>query len=136
MTADPAALSATEALAAFRSGALGVERLAQACLDRIAARHGEVRAWAALDREGVLARARVLDAMTPGARGRAWTSPPTPGCSPTSTRRRRPAPPSTAWPPRSTPSWFPASSARRPRAWARPATWSSTACGPCCTSPA
>jgi Asp-tRNA(Asn)/Glu-tRNA(Gln) amidotransferase A subunit family amidase len=59
---DPAELTAREALRAMRTGALSVERLACACLDRIAAREPAVRAWAFLDPDLVIARARALDA--------------------------------------------------------------------------
>ncbi len=59
--ADLSQLSASQAAAALRSGALTVERLAMACLDRIEVRDADIRAWAYLDRDLVLANARALD---------------------------------------------------------------------------
>jgi Asp-tRNA(Asn)/Glu-tRNA(Gln) amidotransferase A subunit family amidase len=47
--ADPAALTATEAARAIRSGALAPPALTEACLDRLAAREGVVQAMAFLD---------------------------------------------------------------------------------------
>jgi len=43
------------------TGALGAEELAEACLDRIAAREPEVQAWTYLDPDFVRAQARALD---------------------------------------------------------------------------
>lgn len=56
------ALGAVELRDRIAGGALKAEALAQACLDRIAARDGEVQAWAWLDGEHVLAQARARDA--------------------------------------------------------------------------
>lgn len=50
------------------SGRSSVESIARACLDRIEAVEPTVRAWAHLDPELVLARARELDALPPAAR--------------------------------------------------------------------
>lgn len=47
--ADPAALTATDAARAIRSGALTPAALTEACLDRLAAREGVVKAMAFLD---------------------------------------------------------------------------------------
>jgi len=49
MPTDPADLSATAALAAIRAGRLAPADLMEACLDRIAAREGTIRAFAWLD---------------------------------------------------------------------------------------
>ncbi len=55
------ALTATEAAAEIARGALSAAEYVGACLDRIAARDGEIRAFAHLDREYALAQARALD---------------------------------------------------------------------------
>jgi Asp-tRNA(Asn)/Glu-tRNA(Gln) amidotransferase A subunit family amidase len=55
-------LSATEAAAEIARGAISIEEYARACLDRIQATDGEIKAFAHLDREHVLAQARALDA--------------------------------------------------------------------------
>jgi amidase len=54
-------LTATEAAAAIAQGRASCEALAHACLERIAAREPEVRAWAHLDPERVIEQARALD---------------------------------------------------------------------------
>lgn len=54
-------LSALELRDRLARGALRAADLAQACLDRIAAREPEVQAWAWLDSEHVLKQARALD---------------------------------------------------------------------------
>ena len=59
---DPARLTASEAQSLLASGALSAEALAAACLRRIAARDGDVLAWAHLDPERVMADARASDA--------------------------------------------------------------------------
>ena len=61
----PHELSATEAVAGIRAGWLTAEELVGSCLDRIAARDGEVRAWAHLDPEAALEAARARDAGVP-----------------------------------------------------------------------
>jgi Asp-tRNA(Asn)/Glu-tRNA(Gln) amidotransferase A subunit family amidase len=53
--------SATEAAAAIAGGRLTSEALVAACLERIAAREGAVRAWAYIDRDKALAEARARD---------------------------------------------------------------------------
>ena len=55
-------LTAVEAAARIRDGALSAEALTQACLERIRAREDDVRAWAFLDEEHALAQARERDA--------------------------------------------------------------------------
>jgi Asp-tRNA(Asn)/Glu-tRNA(Gln) amidotransferase A subunit family amidase len=59
--AHPELLSASAARAAIASGQLTSERLVRACLERIDAREGEVKAWVNLDRNAALARAKALD---------------------------------------------------------------------------
>ncbi len=59
--ADHATLTATEAAAEIARGALAAEDYVRACLDRIAAMEGEIRAFAHLDRDHALAQARALD---------------------------------------------------------------------------
>ena len=55
---DTADLTATAALAAIRAGRLSATDLMEACLDRIAAREGTIRAFAWLDPDAGAARAR------------------------------------------------------------------------------
>lgn len=54
-------LTATEIVAAIGAGTTTCEAVARACLERIESREPRVRAWAHLDRERVIARARALD---------------------------------------------------------------------------
>ena len=54
-------LSASEAARRIERGELTSEKLVSACLERIAARDEEVRAWAFVDREHALAQARAAD---------------------------------------------------------------------------
>src|SRR3981081_350108 len=54
-------LTASEAAAEIARGAVSAENYARVCLARIEALDGEVRAFAHLDREHVLAQARALD---------------------------------------------------------------------------
>jgi len=56
-------LSAAEAARRIAAGDATAEALAAACLERIAARDEEVRAWAFIDRKQALAQARALDRM-------------------------------------------------------------------------
>src|SRR6266446_3667668 len=56
-----AALTATEAAAEVARGAISSEEYSRASLDRIEATDGEIKAFAHLDREHVLAQARALD---------------------------------------------------------------------------
>src|SRR5215470_6922234 len=58
---DLVELTATEAAAELASGAISAQEYASACLDRIDAVEGEIRAFAHLDRAHVLAQARALD---------------------------------------------------------------------------
>ncbi len=60
---QPNELSATRAAALIQGGALSVETLARACLDRVAARDAEVKAWSFIDPDAVIRRARELDKM-------------------------------------------------------------------------
>ena len=54
-------LSASEAARAIRAGRLTSETLVAACLERIAARDGELAAWAHVAADASLAQARALD---------------------------------------------------------------------------
>lgn len=54
-------LTATEIVAAIGAGRTTCEAVARACLERIEAREPRVQAWAHLDGERVIARARALD---------------------------------------------------------------------------
>jgi Asp-tRNA(Asn)/Glu-tRNA(Gln) amidotransferase A subunit family amidase len=54
-------LTATEAAAEIARGTISSEEYARACLDRIAATDGDIKAFVHLDREHVLAQARALD---------------------------------------------------------------------------
>ncbi|MEW5421137.1 amidase [Amorphus sp. 3PC139-8] len=62
---DPTTLSAAEISAKVRSGALSCEQVVRARLDRIAAREGDVRAWAEIDEDQAIAAARTVDAAGP-----------------------------------------------------------------------
>src|SRR5437773_1435202 len=61
-------LSATEAAAAIAAGKLKSEALVFACLEQIASREGEVRAWSFIDRDLALEQARARDRATPRTR--------------------------------------------------------------------
>jgi Asp-tRNA(Asn)/Glu-tRNA(Gln) amidotransferase A subunit family amidase len=54
-------LTASEAAAELASGAISAEEYSRACLDRIDAVDGDIKAFAHLDRDHVLAQARALD---------------------------------------------------------------------------
>jgi Asp-tRNA(Asn)/Glu-tRNA(Gln) amidotransferase A subunit family amidase len=56
-------LTAAEASLRIRAGDISVEDLARSCLERIAQRDGEIRAWVHLDPSAVIATARELDKM-------------------------------------------------------------------------
>ena len=60
-------MTATEIVAAIGAGTATCEAVARACLERIAAREPQVRAWQYLDPDAVLAQARALDGSS--ARG-------------------------------------------------------------------
>lgn len=62
------ALSATEAAAAIAAGKLTSEALVRACLERVARREEEVRAWAYIDPAQALEEARRRDRETPRSR--------------------------------------------------------------------
>lgn len=64
-TIDPTTLSATEISRRVRAGTLTSEQIVRACLDRIAAREDEVRAWAEIDAAQALAAAQQADAAGP-----------------------------------------------------------------------
>src|SRR5947208_6686928 len=61
MTDEFVKLTATEAAAEIARGAVSAEDYARACLDRIEAVDGEIKAFVHLDRDHVLAQARALD---------------------------------------------------------------------------
>ncbi len=62
---DPARLSASEAARRIAEGSLTSEALVRACLDRVEEREPLIRAWAAIDQDDALARARAADAAAP-----------------------------------------------------------------------
>lgn len=61
--------SVVELAGLLRAGELGAAELTKACLDAIDAREGELHAWAHLDPEVALTRARELDQLPAGERG-------------------------------------------------------------------
>src|SRR6202040_198699 len=61
MTDEFVKLTATEAAAEIARGAVSAEEYVRACLDRIEAVDGEIKAFVHLDREHALAQARALD---------------------------------------------------------------------------
>ncbi len=61
-------ISATEAAARIAAGKLKSEALVEACLERIAQREHDVRAWAACESDHALAQARARDKETPRTR--------------------------------------------------------------------
>ncbi|HXH04518.1 MAG TPA: amidase [Candidatus Competibacteraceae bacterium] len=61
----PERLSASAAARAIRAGTLKASELLEACLERIAAREGEVQAWEQWDVERARAEARRLDCVPP-----------------------------------------------------------------------
>jgi len=66
-------LSACEAAKMIDDGSLTAEGLARSCLERIASRDAEIRAWSFLDPQQVLERARELRQMA-GKDAAAWNS--------------------------------------------------------------
>jgi Asp-tRNA(Asn)/Glu-tRNA(Gln) amidotransferase A subunit family amidase len=65
MPTEPNTFFAAEAARSIAAGRLTSESLVAACLERIAAREPEVRAWACVDRELALKQARALDRASP-----------------------------------------------------------------------
>ena len=57
--------TAIDAVGAMREGALTSAALVEACLERIAERDGDLRAWAFVDPDLALSQARSRDAETP-----------------------------------------------------------------------
>jgi Asp-tRNA(Asn)/Glu-tRNA(Gln) amidotransferase A subunit family amidase len=66
---EPCFLTAAQAVQAMRSGDLLVEDMAKSLLKRIEERDAEVKAWAYLDSQLILQRARELDAVPKEQRG-------------------------------------------------------------------
>jgi Asp-tRNA(Asn)/Glu-tRNA(Gln) amidotransferase A subunit family amidase len=66
---EPFRLTASQAQTQFRNGSLTVETYAKSLLSRISARDSTVHAWAYLDPELVLQRARELDQIPLERRG-------------------------------------------------------------------
>jgi amidase len=62
-------LSATESLAQLAAGRITSEQLVHDCLERIATREPAVGAWAHVQADAAIARARALDQSAPGSRG-------------------------------------------------------------------
>jgi len=56
-------LTAAELSSGFSSGQITVEEIARACLERIAKRDAEVRAWSYVDPDAVIRQARELDKL-------------------------------------------------------------------------
>lgn len=66
---EPYKLTATEVIVQIKAGSLTVEDYAKSLLARIEQRDPVVKAWAYLDPELVLRRARELDQVPPDQRG-------------------------------------------------------------------
>lgn len=66
---EPYKLTATEVVARTKDGSLTVQDYAESLLSRIQQRDPVVKAWAHLDPELVLKRARELDQVPPDQRG-------------------------------------------------------------------
>lgn len=66
---EPFRLTASQAQAKFKEGSLTVEEYAKSLLSRISARDSITHAWAYLNPEQVLQRARDLDQIPPEKRG-------------------------------------------------------------------
>lgn len=62
---EPCELTASEAAARIRAGTLTSEALVRSCLDRIAQRDADIRAWVHVDPIHALAQARELDKRRP-----------------------------------------------------------------------
>jgi Asp-tRNA(Asn)/Glu-tRNA(Gln) amidotransferase A subunit family amidase len=65
LLSDPTRTGAVQIVSALRHGALSVEALTRACLDRIAERDGDVRAWCSIDPDTLMTRAREMDRKGP-----------------------------------------------------------------------
>ena len=63
MTDEVNRLTATELSSRLRSGQITVEQIARACLERIASRDADVRAWSYVDPDAVIRQARELDKL-------------------------------------------------------------------------
>jgi len=66
---EPYHLTASQAQAKFTDGSLTVESYAKSLLSRVSSRDSTVNAWAYLNPELVLSRARELDQIPPEKRG-------------------------------------------------------------------
>ena len=66
---DPIPMTATEAVARLARGDVFSEDLTRACLERIAERDPQIRAWAFLDPERALEQARAADEARRGGKG-------------------------------------------------------------------
>ncbi|MDQ8726645.1 amidase [Bradyrhizobium sp. LHD-71] len=62
---DPCFLTAAEAAAAIKAGTLTSERLVRSCLERIAVRDADVKAWLHVDPAHAIRQARELDKRSP-----------------------------------------------------------------------
>lgn len=69
MSLQPWRLTATQAIAKFRSNDLSVQDYAVSLLGRIDERDNDVQAWAYLDRKAVMRQAKALDAVPVEERG-------------------------------------------------------------------
>ncbi|AYY12958.1 amidase [Actinobacteria bacterium YIM 96077] len=69
MSADLPGRTLAELIGLLRAGTVSASELASACLDAVAAREDDLRAWAHLDPDAAMARARELDAVPAGERG-------------------------------------------------------------------
>ena len=69
-------LDAVAAAQAVRDGALSVEALVEACIERVQAVEGEIGAWAFFDPEHARAQARALDRSRKEGRplGSSWAT--------------------------------------------------------------
>lgn len=66
---EPFRLTASQAQAKFKDGSLTVEEYAKSLLSRVSSRDSTVHAWAYLNPDLVLSRARELDQIPPEKRG-------------------------------------------------------------------
>lgn len=68
-TAEPFRLTASQAQTKFKDGSLTVEEYAKSLLDRVSKRDATTHAWAYLNPDLVIQRARELDRIPPEQRG-------------------------------------------------------------------